>query len=93
MRTIEVQYKSHLIESDVEDIYKFFRTDTKDLSGVGKVFLRTVKSHLELYRNLKSTLPPQELHLVGSDIYQVPGKDYFLNNSTKIYKDEPIIRD
>ena len=55
--TIEVQYKYHLTKSDVEDIYKFVRTYTKNMSGVGKVFLITVKLHLELYRELKSTVP------------------------------------
>ena len=48
------------------DIYKFFITDPKNMSGVGRFFWRTVKSHLDFYRELKSNLPPEEIYPEGS---------------------------
>ena len=47
------------MESDVEDTENLFRTYPKTLSGEGEIFIRTVKSHLKLHRDLKSTLPPE----------------------------------
>ena len=62
------------------------------MSAVGKVLLITVKSHLDLYSDLKSNLPPEELHPEGSDIDEVPGADSLLINFNNLYKENPTIR-
>ena len=55
--------------------------------------LRTVKSNLELNRELKSTLSPEEFCQEVSDVDHVPGSYYFLKNSTTILKENPRMRD
>ena len=57
--TIQVQYKSHLLEYYVEYITNIFRTNPKNLIGEGKVLLRTVRYNLELHHEIKYTLPPE----------------------------------
>ena len=54
--SIEVQYKSCMMESDAQDIFKFTKNDPKNLSGDGKMLLQIMKSYLELYHELKSTI-------------------------------------
>ena len=64
--TVQLQYKSHLMKSDLEDSGIFFKTDPKTLSDGGNYFPRTVNYRLELNHKLNSTLPPEELHPEGS---------------------------
>ena len=45
-----------------------------------------VKYHFYLHPDIKSALPPEELHMEGSDVDQVLVADYFLNDSTNIFK-------
>ena len=78
---------------DVEDSGRFFKTDPKPLSDGEEDLIRTVQSSLELHHELKFTLQPQKLNSEGSDIYQVPGADYFLNRFIKFYKGSPKMRD
>ena len=85
-RAVQIQYKSHLMKSDVEDSGRFFKTDPKSLSDGEKDFLRTVKPNLEFHNNLNFTLSPEELHPEGSEVDQVLGSDYFLNNFIMLYK-------
>ena len=85
-RAVQIQYKSHLMKSDVEDSGRFFKTYPKSLSDGEKDFLRTEKSRLDFHHDLNFTLSPEELHPEGSEVDQVPEADYFLNNFIMLYK-------
>ena len=53
---VQLQYKSHMMESDVEESGIFVKTDPKILKYGGKFLHKMVKSRLELHHGLKSTL-------------------------------------
>ena len=61
-RSLQLQYKPHLMKSYVEYSGIFLKADTKTMHDGGKDFIRTLKTHLELHHKLKYNLLPEELH-------------------------------
>ena len=56
------------------------------------MLLQKIKSHLDLHRDLKYTLPLEELHPQGSEANQVLGADALLKCFVNMYKANPKIK-
>ena len=78
-----------MIKSNIEYSIRFVKSDPKNMSDGGKYLLRTVKSHLELHKELNYTLSPEELHPEGSEFSKFPVADSFLNKLSNLYKGNP----
>ena len=70
----------------------FIKTNPKTFSGEGNMLLQKIKSHLDLHRDLKYTLPLEELHPQGSEANQVLGADALLKFFVNMYKANPKIK-
>ena len=81
------------MDSNEVHISKFIETNPNILSDEGKIILWTIKSHMDFNHELKSTLPPEELHPQGSRLNKFMGYNTLINRFVHVYKSNRKIKD